>query len=115
MVKKCAHNNIGLRRIATEEGGFIFQLLLTVIVVLTGIFFQLNVLQWSLVALLSAGCLITGFYRNAAHLVAIHDDSISWGQAKRIKAMSNIIAIFTAGFTFFSFLMIFMPKVNQLL
>ena len=115
MVKKCARHNIGLRRIATEEGGFMFQLLLTVIVILSGIFFQLNVVQWTLVALLSTVFLLTGFYRNAAHLVAIYDDTITWGQAKRIKAMSNIIVIFTAGFTFFSYLMIFMPKVNQLL
>ena len=92
-----------------------FQLLLTVIVILSGIFFQLNVVQWTLVALLSTVFLLTGFYRNAAHLVAIYDDTITGGQAKRIKAMSNIIVIFTAGFTFFSYLMIFMPKVNQLL
>jgi len=65
--------------------------------------------------LLSSVFLFTGFYRNAAHLVAIYDDSISWGQAIRIKAMSNIIVTFTAGITLFSFLMIFVPKINQVL
>jgi hypothetical protein len=115
MVKKCARHNIGLRRIATEDGGFLLQLLFTVVVISAGIFLQINVLQWTLVALISAAFLFTGFYRNAAHLVAIYDDSITSGQAIRIKAISNILVTLTAGFTFFSFLMIFMPKINQLM
>jgi len=115
MVKKCAQHNIGLGRIAMEDRTFLLQVLLTIVVISAGILFQLNVIQWGLVVLLSAGFLVTGFYRNAAHLVAIYDDSITWGQAVRIRALSNIIVIFTAGFTFFSFLMIFMPKINQLL
>ena len=115
MVKKCARHNIGLRRIATEDGGFLLQVLLTIVVISAGILFQLNVIQWGMIALLSSVFLITGFYRNAAHLVAIYDDNMSWGQAKRLRAMSNIIVTVTAGFTFFSFLIIFMPKINQLL
>ena len=85
MVKKCARHNIGLRRIATEDGGFLLQVLLTIVVISAGILFQLNVIQWGLVALLSSVFLFTGFYRNAAHLVAIYDDSITWGQAKGSK------------------------------
>ncbi len=115
MVKKCARHNIGLRRIATEDGGFLLQVLLTIVVITAGILFDLNVIQWGLVVLLSSVFLFTGFYRNAAHLVVIYDDTITWGQGIRIKAMSNIIVTFTAGFTFFSLLMIFMPKINQLI
>ncbi len=115
MVKKCARYNIGVRRIATDDGSFLLQLLFTIAVISAGIFFQLNVLQWAAVALLSSFFLFTGFYRSAAHLLASYDDSITWDQAVRIKAMSNIVVAFTAGITIFSFLMIFMPKINQLL
>jgi len=115
MVKKCARFDIGVRRIATDDGSFLIQLLLTVAVISAGIFLQLNVLQWSVVAILSSLFLFSGFYRSAAHLLASYDDSITWDQAVRIKAMSNILVTFTAGVTFFSFLMIFMPKINQLL
>lgn len=115
MVKKCARHNIGLRRIATEDGGFLLQVLLTSTFIAAGIFLDLNIIQWGMVILLSSVFLVTGFYRNAAHLVAIYDDSLSWGQAARIRAMSNMIVTITAGFTFFSLLIIFMPKINQLI
>jgi diacylglycerol kinase len=115
MVKKCARYNIGIRRIATDDGSILLQLLFTIAVISAGIFLQINVLQWTAVALLSSFFLFTGFYRSAIHLVAIYDDSITRDQAIRIKAMSNLVVTFTAGITIFSFLMIFMPKINQLL
>ena len=115
MVKKCARYNIGVGRIVTDDGSFLLQLLFTIGVISAGIFLQLNALQWTAVAVLSSLLLFSGFYRSAAHLLAIYDDSISSDQAVRIKAMSNIVVTFTAGITFFSFLMIFVPKINQLL
>ena len=115
MVKKCASNNIGLRKIATDDGWFLLQMLFTIVVISAGIFLRLNMLQWTAVGLLSSAFLFTGFYRSAARLLTIYDDSISFDQAVRIKAMSNIVVAFTAGITFFSYLMIFMPKINQLL
>lgn len=115
MVKKCARHNIGIRRIATDDGGFLLQLLFTIAVISVGIFVQLNFLQWSIVALLSSVFLFIGFYRSAAHLLTIHDDSISINQGIRIKAMSNLLVTLTAGITFFTYLMIFMPKINELL
>jgi len=115
MVKKCARFNIGLRRIATDDGSFLLQVLFTLAVISAGIFLRLDMLQWTVVALLSSFFLFTGFYRSAAHLITSYDDSITWNQAVRIKAMSNIVVTFTAGITFFTFLMIFMPKINQLL
>ena len=115
MVKKCARHNIGLRRIATEDGSFLLQLLFILAVVSAGIFLRLNVVQWTIVALVSFGLLTSGFYRSAAHLLTNHDDSITWDQSVRIRAMSNIIVTFTAGITFFSCLMIFVPKITELL
>ena len=76
---------------------------------------QLNILQWIFVAVLTSGFLIAGIYRSAAHLLTLYDDDISLDQAVRIKAMSNILVMVTAGFTLFSYLLIFMPKINVLL
>jgi diacylglycerol kinase len=115
MVKKCARYNIGLRRITTDDGSFLLHMFFTIAVISAGIFLHLNVLQWAVIAVLSSVLLFTGFYRSAAHVLTIYDDSISLYQAVRIKAMSNILVTFTAGITFFSYLMIFMPKINQLL
>lgn len=115
MVKKCATHNIGLRKIATDDGGFLLQILFTISVISAGIFVQLNILQWTVVALLSSVFLFTGIYRSAAYLLTRYDHSISSGQAIRIKALSNILMAFTAGISFFTYLMIFMPKINQLL
>ena len=115
MVKKCRHYNIGIGKIATEDRSFLLQILFTLIVVSAGILLKLNVIQWGMVAMLTSVLLFTGFYRNAAHLVTIYDDNITRAQAVRIKAMSNLIVVVTAGMTFFAYLLIFMPKINQLL
>ena len=115
MVKKCARYNIGIKRIATDDGSVLLQLLLTVAVVTAAIYLQLNVLQWIYVGILTSFFLFTGVYRSAAHLLACYDDEITLDQAVRIKAMSNIIVLFTAGFTLFSYLLIFMPKINVLI
>ena len=115
MVKRCASHNIGLRKIATDDGGLLLQGLYTAAVILAGIYVHLNVLQWTIVALLAVVFLSTGIYRSAAYLLTRHDHSISTGQAIRIKALSNILMTFTAGISFFTYLMIFMPKINQLL
>lgn len=115
MVKKCTRYKIGFGRIATDDGSFLLQLLFTLAVISAGIFLRLNVIQWTLIAVLSLGLLTSGFYRSAAHLLTSYDESMSRDQAVRIKAMSNIIVLFTAGITFFSYLVIFVPKITQLL
>jgi hypothetical protein len=115
MVKKCARYNIGFGKIATNDGSVIFQLLLTIAVIAAGVFFRLNILQWTFLALLTSVFLVTGIYRSAAHILTYHDESITLDQAVRIKAMSNLIVMMTAGFTLFSYLIIFVPKINTLL
>jgi hypothetical protein len=115
MVKKCARYNIGFMRIATDDGCVLLQLFLTLAVISAGILLDLNILQWSFVALLTSVFLFTGIYRSAAHLLTSCDDEISRDQAVRIKAMSNIIVMITAGFTLFSYLIIFVPKLNQII
>ena len=115
MVKKCVSHNIGVRKIATDNGGIIILFFFTATVILAGIFLQLNALQWTIIALLSIISLSIGIYRSAANLLISHDQSISSGQAVRIRALSNMLMAFAAGISFFTYLMIFMPKINQLL
>jgi len=115
MVKKCARHNIGLRKIFTDDGGILLQLLFTSVIVFAGIILKLNFLQWTIVSLLSLALLAMGLYRVAAKLLTLYDQSISLEQGIRIRAMGNMLVAFTTGIAFFSYLIIFMPKINSLI
>ncbi|TFH26593.1 MAG: hypothetical protein E4H10_06540 [Bacteroidia bacterium] len=115
MVKKCASHNIGLRKIFADDGGIILPLLFTVAVITAGIFLKLNILQWTIVSILSLALLTMGMYRSAANLLTIYDQSISLDQGIRIRAMGTVLVAFTTGISFFTYLIIFMPKINTLL
>jgi diacylglycerol kinase len=115
MVKKCARHNIGLRKIFTDDGGILLQLLFTAAVISAGIFLELNFLQWAIVGILSLSLLAMGLYRGAAKLLTLYDQSISLEQGIRIRAMGNILVAFTSGIAFFTYLIIFMPKINSLI
>jgi len=115
MVKKCARYKIGLRKIFTDDGGIILPLLFTIAVISAGIFLKLSILQWTIVSILSLALLTIGMYRSAANLLTIYDQSISLDQGVRIRAMGNVLVAFTTGISFFTYLIIFMPKINTLL
>lgn len=115
MVKKCARYNIGLGKIFTDDGGLFLQILFTVAVVSAGILLKLSILQWTLVSVLSLSLLIMGMYRSAAKLLTLYDESISLDQGIRIRAMGNVLVAFTTGIAFFTYLIIFMPKINTLI
>jgi hypothetical protein len=115
MVKKCARHNIGLGKIFTDDGGLLLQILFTVAVVSAGILLKLSILQWTLVSVLSLSLLIMGMYRSAAKLLTLYDESISLDQGIRIRAMGNVLVAFTTGIAFFTYLIIFMPKINTLI
>lgn len=115
MVKKCVKHNIGLRKIFADDGGVILPLLFTVLVISAGIFLKLNFLQWTIVSILSVALLMMGLYRSAANLLTIYDQSISLDQGIRIRAMGNVLVALTAGVSFFTYLIIFMPKINTLI
>lgn len=115
MVKRCARHNIGLRKIITDDGGLFLQVLFTVAVISAGILLKLNILQWTIVGLLSVAILTMGMYRSAAKLLTIYDQTIPLDQGVRIRAMGNVLVAFTTGISFFTYLIIFMPKINTLL
>jgi hypothetical protein len=99
----------------TGDGSIVLMLLFTMGIIFTGIFLNLNGLQWTIVGVISAFLLFIGIYRSAAILLLNHDRSISSGQAIRIRAMSNALMAITGGISFFAYLIIFMPKINMLL
>lgn len=115
MVKRCARHKIGLRKIFADDRGIILPLLFTVAVISAGIFLKLNILQWTIVSVLSLALLTMGMYRSAANLLTIYDQTISLDQGVRIRAMGNVLLAFTTGISFFAYLIIFMPKINTLL
>ena len=115
MVKKCARYNIGVRKLLTDDGSIVLMILFTLGIIFSGIFLNLNGLQWVIVGIISTILLSIGIYRSAAILLLNHDRSISSGQAIRIRAMSNVLMLITGGISFFAYLIIFMPKINQLL
>jgi hypothetical protein len=115
MVKKCARHKIGLRKIFTDDGGMILQLLFTVAVISAGIILKLNILQWTIVSIISLALLTMGLYRSAAKLLTLYDQSITLDQGIRIRAMGNVLVAFTTGIAFFTYLIIFMPKINTLI
>ncbi len=115
MVKKCATHNIGLKKIFADDRGVFLPLLFTVVVISAGIFLKLNFLQWTIVSILSLALLTMGMYRSAANLLTIYDQSISLDQGIRIRAMGTFLVAFTAGVSIFTYLIIFMPKINTLI
>lgn len=115
MVKKCTKHNIGLRKIFTDDGGLLLQLLFTIAVISAGIFLKLNFLQWTIISILSLALLTMGLYRSAAKLLTLYDQEISLDQGIRIRAMGNVLVAFTTGISFFTYLIIFMPKINTLI
>jgi diacylglycerol kinase len=115
MVKKCARHNIGLGKIFTDDGGFLLQIFFTIAVISAGIFLKLNFLQWTIVSIFSLAILTVGLYRSAAKLLTLYDQEISLDQGIRIRAMGNVLAAFTTGLAFFTYLIIFMPKINTLI
>ena len=115
MVKRCVKHKIGLRKIFADDGGVILPLLFTILVISAGIFLKLNFLQWTIVSILSVALLVMGMYRSAANLLTIYDQDISLDQGIRIRAMGNFLVAFATGVSFFTYLIIFMPKINSLI
>lgn len=115
MIERCNRHNIGLRKILTENGGVLLQMLITISVIVAGISLELGILQWMFVILTSSVFLFISVYRSAAMLLLNVDRNVSSNQAIRVKAMSNTILAITGGITFFTYLLVFMPSINQLL
>ncbi len=105
----------GLRKVFVSDPGLTLQLLLTLGLIAGGIALHLSALQWTLVAFVTLLFLGAGMFRRAALLQINRDHSISPFQASRIKCMGNAIVTITAGISFLTYIMVFVPKITPLL
>jgi len=105
----------GLRKVFTNDLELHLQLFAIIPIVAGGIILHLNAVQWFLVILVTALFLGAGVCRTAAMMQIRNDNSLSVFQITRIKAMGNILVTITAGISFFTYLLVFAPKIIQLL
>lgn len=105
----------GLRKVFFSDLELHIQLFAVLPIVAGGIILHLNMVQWILVILVTGLFLAAGICRSAAMLQVKNDLSLSTNQVNRIKAMGNTLVTLTAGISFFTYLLIFVPKIIQLL
>jgi len=105
----------GLRKVFTNDPELHVQLFFTIPIVAGAIILHLNAIQWFLVILVTALFLVVGICRTAAMLQIKSDASMSPFQVTRIKAMGNTLLTLTGGISLFTYLMVFVPKIIQVL
>ena len=91
------------------------QLLLTIPVIAAGIILQMNMLQWFLVIFVTLLFLVAGVFRTAALLQIHHEPSMTPFQVSRIKSMGNALVAVTAGLSLITYLLVFLPIINQMI
>ena len=104
-----------LRRILAHDPGLMLQLLLTIPVIAAGIILQMNMLQWFLVIFVTLLFLVAGVFRTAALLQIHHEPSMTPFQVSRIKSMGNALVAVTAGLSLITYLLVFLPIINQMI
>lgn len=104
-----------LRKIFAQDQGLVLQLLLTIPVILAGIILHVSVIQWFLVAFVTLLFLVAGIFRTAALLQIHHEPTITPFQISRIKSMGNALVAVTAGLSLITYLLVFIPIINQMI
>jgi diacylglycerol kinase len=105
----------GLRKVFTSDPGLTLQIFLTIPIIICGVILQLNAIQWVLILVVTLIFLMAGIFRTAALLQIKSDTSITPFHATRIKCMGNALVTITAGISLFTYMMVFVPKITQLL
>ncbi len=91
------------------------QLFLIIPVIAGGIILNLNVIQWFLVVLVSTLFIGAGIARTASMLQVKKDPSLTPFHVTRIKAMGNALLTIAAGISLFTYMLVFVPKIIDLL
>ncbi|MCP4310212.1 MAG: diacylglycerol kinase [Bacteroidetes bacterium] len=104
-----------IRKALRHDPGLILQLLLVIPVVTGGILFNLNVIQWVLVGLVTMIYLVACLMRTAAVLQIHHDSSLTLFQISRIKSMGNAIVTITAALSLITYMLVFVPVIIELI
>jgi len=106
---------VGLRRVFTSDPALTLQIFLIMPLIIGGIILQLNVIQWVLILVVTMIFLLAGIFRTAALLQIKNDTSITPFHVTRIRCMGNVLVTITAGISLFTYMMVFVPKITQLL
>lgn len=104
-----------LRKVFSSDAGLLLQLLLTIPVVAAGIALHMNAVQWIVIVFVTLLFLVAGIFRTAALLQINHDRSLTRFQISRIKSMGNAIVAVTAGLSLLTYMVVFVPKISQLI
>lgn len=105
----------GLKEIFFKDPELHVQLYFLLPVFAGGIILHLNGIQWFLVILVSALFMGAGICRTASLLQVKKDPSLTPFHVTRIKAMGNALLTITAGISLFTYLLVFVPKIIDLL
>ena len=105
----------GLRKVFASDPGLNLQLFLSIPVIAGGIVLHLNTIQWVLILFVTLLFLVAGIFRRAALLQIKNSPTLSDFHESRIRCMGNAIVALTAGISMLTYLMIFVPKITQLL
>jgi diacylglycerol kinase len=106
---------LGLRKLLTTDPALTAQILLVIPLIAGGVALGLNAIQWILVSVVTLVFLMAGVFRGAALQQVRRDDSLSSFQVSRIKCMGNALITITAGLSLLTYLMVFVPRIIQIL
>jgi diacylglycerol kinase len=104
-----------IRKICSCDPGIVIQLILIIPVIAGGIVLHMNTVQWLLISFVTLIFIIAGFCRTAALLQISNDPSLTSFQVTRIRCMGDAIVAVTAGISLITYLLVFVPKITQLI
>jgi len=105
----------GLRKVYSSDPGLSLQLLLIVPILAAGIAMQINALQWVLITLVTLIFIAAGIFRTASLIQISNDNSQPSFHVSRIKSMGTTLLLITGGISLFTYMMVFVPMITQLL
>jgi diacylglycerol kinase len=100
-----------LKKIFANDPAIVAQFFLVAPIIAAGIAFHISALQWFLILLATGIFLVCGIFRAAAILQTKRDSTLSSFHVSRIKIMGNALMVISAGISFLTYLLIFIPAI----
>jgi diacylglycerol kinase len=104
-----------LKKVFSSDPGLTAQIFLSLPVIVAGMIFHINALQWVLVTIVTLLFLFAGILRTASLLQIKRDQSLDSFHVNRIRCMGNAIVTITSGVSFITYLLVFVPSIIQTL
>ena len=90
----------------------VIQIFLSIAVVSAGIILGLSIVQWLLVVIVTLVFVVAGVFRTASRLQMRSQPGLEYFQVVRIKSMGDALLTITACISFFTYLLVFVPKIT---